>query len=124
MAEQKQKNKVGYPADEVGNRLHTAMRKLMDSQASSYAWNVVHLLDETWALFCAAVAETEARTGPELQAVFDDYAKWWPYSGSWSGPKPTKEKFYAAQIFRIALEDFDERDWEDLGGYLDPEYDV
>lgn len=105
---QKEMEKAG----EVGNQLHTAMRKLMDSRPSSYAWNVVHLLDESWTAFCRAVAEVDADTGPELREVFESLV-WWPDPNA-----RTRESFYARQIFRLALEDFDEDDWAGFAGYL------
>jgi len=108
-------HKVVLAADNVGELMHTAMRKRMDTRASSYAWNAVHLLNETWRGFCDAVVEAEAMDGAELRAVFEN---------GFFYPDPnvrTKESFYARQIWRIAMEDFDATDWNALASYFNEE---
>lgn len=92
-----------------GPMLHTALRKCCDSRESAYLWNVIHLLDETWTAFCEACAAAEVKTGDELHAVAGAEESWWPRGD-------TTEPFYARQIFRVALEDFDE--WEGMAAYL------
>lgn len=109
-------NKQALQADEVGEALHTALRKCCDSKESSYLWNVIHLLDETWGLFCKAVADANATTGDELKAVAEKLEVWWPDGMEYRGEKPVRESFYARQIFRVALDEFDE--WDGFAAYL------
>lgn len=95
---------------EIGSSLHTALRKCCDSSESSYLWNVIHLLDETWTAFCEAVLIADAKTGAELEIVAQDVGSWrQEYRGR-------RESFYAAVIFQIALDDFDE--WDGFASYL------
>ena len=103
-------DKQELPSTEYGALVHTAMRKLMDSKESSYAWNVVHLLSSSWTRLCQQWADAGARTGPELKAVFEKM-EWWEGESK-------NESFYARQIFRIALEDMDDDDWDGMAGYL------
>lgn len=111
-------DKQAYPADEVGMLLHTALRKLCDSRESSYLWNIIHVVPQTWRAFCQAVVAAEARTGDELHAVAEDQEAWWSHGREGS------ESFYARQVFRIALEDFgreDTAEWDGFAGYLSEE---
>jgi hypothetical protein len=105
--------KQSVPADEVGIALHTAMRKWMDGLMSAYAWNVVHLLSDTWRSFCEAVAESDATTGLELEEAFKEWGK------TPIDERKGKDSLYAYQIFRITLEEFNADDWDTLAKALD-----
>jgi hypothetical protein len=100
------------PADEYGMLMHTALRKLCDSQPTSIAWNIIHLVPVTWTSFSDAVAEAEARDGRDVMEVYK----------TWNEDLMTRarggDSLYAIQIFRMAFDSFGWDDWNGMAAYL------
>ncbi len=100
--------KLNIDRDVLGECLHTALRKLCDSPATSAAWNLIYLADDAWKHYLDLAAKN-------LKGMTADDA--------WHGLRKAAEEMeyhgkhgYAALycIFKC----FDENDWEGFSGYL------
>jgi hypothetical protein len=99
-----------------GECLHTALRKGCDSAWTSVAWNVVHLMNDSWEQFLRDIAKYEPKNAETLDHAASMWrAKALPRNEDGSDIRD----HYARQIFAIALDNFDSDDWEGFASYLE-----
>jgi hypothetical protein len=104
------KDKVSLEWEDYGGCLHAALRKCCDSEWTSVAWNVVHLMKESWEDYLKHLAQQKVTEWGRLKTE----------SLAWErNHLPTDwSDHYARQTFCIALKNFDDNEWKAYAGFL------
>lgn len=99
--------------ENLGEALHSALRKLCDSKPTSLAWNLIHVLPgEIWGSYLDHVhARLKDAPADRRALVLRKASLDWDYSGT-----PAKATLHCT------FEMFDEIDWTAYAGYLDSVY--
>ena len=106
------KDKINPLENEYGASLHTALRKCCDSNWTSVAWNAVHLMDMGWLSYVRYIVSQKPLNADDLNRASIIWAE------KVALAKLTGNALYGTQVFRIALRNFDEADWEGMAEYL------
>ena len=116
MARSKSKKRFGTPREELGEYLHTALRKLCDSTPTSLMWNLINLnvFDPAWDHYLAAAwkelgkIKKKSEIGGALKKAVEPLKD---FGG--------EGQLYIHQVMRCGFELFDDDDWESMGGFLE-----
>lgn len=96
----------GIERDILGEYIHTAMRKICDSDASSLAYNVIHLCKEGWTAYLDLVWD-ELRSKKPLWQCARDAARHLDYGSA------------ERNALRLSFALMNQADWESAVSFLE-----